>query len=244
MPEIYTGFTYGSSSSSGSSSTSSSSSSSSSYGYSTSDKINTIKKKVKTDLGLTTVPNTPPPGTPWSGMDSSTSTYAANLSGNDMFMYGEEAAERTKFHMDKAGLGTYNASTGSFSNVVGNTIISGVDNMMYGSGGGGAMGSGDPSGILSSIPISNEMLKSQNKLKGAILGIAGIAAGGNPAGLIMRGVAAKSLSDAYARPGKAYDTYTKKFNAKQEGKPFTEQRNLLGLLGLQNEKKTKKDTLG
>ena len=242
MPEIYTGFTYGSSSSSGSSSTSSSSSSSSSYGYSTSDKINTIKKKVKTDLGLTTVPNTPPPGTPLSGMDSSTSTYAANAP--DPFMYGGMASDKTKYHMDKAGFGTYNADTGSFTNVVGNTIISGVDNMMYGSGGGGAMGSGDPSGILSSIPISNEMLKSQNKLKGAILGIAGIAAGGNPAGLIMRGVAAKSLSDAYARPGKAYDTYTKKFNAKQEGKPFTEQRNLLGLLGLQNEKKTKKDTLG
>ena len=238
MPEIYTGFTYGSSSSSGSSSTSSGSS----YGYSTSDKKENIKKKVKADLGLTTVPNTPPPGTPWSGMDSATSTYAANAP--DPFMYGGMASDRTKYHMAKAGFGTYNADTGSFTNVVGNTIISGADNIMYGSGGGGAMGTGDPSGILSSIPISNEMVKSQNRLKGAILGIAGIAAGGNPAGLIMRGVGAKSLADAYARPGAAYDTYSKKFKAKQEGKPFTEQRNLLGLLGLQNEKKTKKDTLG
>ena len=227
MPEIYTGFTYGSSSSSGSSSTSSGSS----YGYSKLDKKENIKKKVKQDLGLTAV----------GGLGGNNQGYIAANAPNPL-MYGGMASDLTKEHMANAGFGTYNADTGSFTNVVGNTIIGGTNEMMYGSS--GAMGSGDPGGILSSIPISNEMLKSQNKLKGAILGIAGIAAGGNPAGLIMRGVAAKSLSDAYARPGKAYDTYTKKFKAKQEGKPFTEQRNLLGLLGLQNEKKTKKDTLG
>jgi hypothetical protein len=227
MPEIYTGFTYGSSSSSGSSSTSSGSS----YGYSTSDKKENIKKKVKQDLGLTAV----------GGLGGNNQGYIAANAPNPL-MYGGMASDLTKEHMAKAGFGTYNADTGSFTNIVGNTIIGGTNEMMYGSS--GAMGSGDPGGILSSVPISNKMLQSQNKLKGAILGIAGIAAGGNPAGLIMRGVGAKSLADAYVRPDAAYDTYSKKFKAKQTGKPFTEQRNLLGLLGLQNEKKTKKDTLG
>lgn len=206
------------------------------------------KDYVKNQLGLTTVPNTPPPGTKWSKNDSATSIFAANLSGKDKWMYGEETSRLTNQYLADIGLAKKSSQNpdGSWNY---NLTSEGWE-MKYGSytpGGTqtpGAMGSGDPRGIITSTPISKNMLQSQNKLKGAILGIAGIAAGGNPAGLIMRGVGAKSLADAYATPGKAYDTYTKKFKARQQGKKFTQQRNLLGVLGLQNEKKTKKDTLG
>ena len=135
---------------------------------------NEIKEKVKTELGLTTVPNTPPPGTPWSSNDSATSTYAANLSGNNMFMYGDEASAATKKYMDKAGLGTYNPDTGSFQNIVGNQIISNANSIMYGNSG-GAMGSGDPSGVMSSIPLSKKMLESQNKTKALAVGALSLA---------------------------------------------------------------------
>ena len=230
--------------STGSSSSSSSSSSSGGYIGSTNEIKDKIKSNVKKKLGLTTVPNTPPPGTTWSGMDSSTSTFASNLTGKDKWYYGQEASEYTNKELVKAGLATYNPDTGGY------LLSSEAWKMKYGSytpgqaQTGSAMGTGDPEGILTSIQISNKMLQSQNKLKGAILGIAGIAAGGNPAGLIMRGVGAKSLADAYARPGAAYDTYTKQFKAKQSGQKFTQTRNLFGLLGLTHEKKTKKDTLG
>jgi len=109
------------------------------------------------------------------------------------------------------------------------------------------MGSGDPYGILTSIPVSNRMLQSQNKLKGALLGIGGAIAGGNPAGTVMRAMSAKSLDDAYQKPGKAYETYMNKFKAKQEGKKFTQTSNTYGksILGLSNKvTKNKEDLLG
>ena len=208
---------------------------------------NQIKDKVKNILGLTTVPNTPPPGTPWSGMDSSTSTYAANLEGKDKWFYGKEASYHTNMELVNAGYGTYNETTGSF------TLSPEGWKIKYGTytpgqaQDPGAMGSGDPGGILTSIPISNKMLQRQNYIKGAALGLAGAFAGGNLAGVAMRAASLKSFDDAKQKPGKAYETYMNKFKAKQEGKKFTQTSNMYGksILGLSNEvTKNKEDLLG
>ena len=193
------------------------------------------KKYVATKLGLTTVPNTPPPGQKWSGMDSPTSVVAMNLTGKDKWMFGEEASTATKEYMSDAGLGTYNKETGSFVNVVGNKIISGTDKIIYGDTS-GAMGSGDPSGILSSTPISNKMLQSQNKIKTVIQGVIG-AITPAPISTVAKLGMTRSSADIL-QPGAAYEDYTKKFQAKQAGKKFTSTRNLFGVLGLQHKKKT------
>jgi len=206
-----------------------------------------IKEKVKNILGLTTVPNTPPPGTPWSGMDSSTSTYAANLEGKDKWMYGKEASYHTNMELVNAGYGTYNETTGSF------TLSPEGWKLKYGTYTPGeaqnppAMGSGDPGGILTSIPISNKMLQQQNYIKGAALGLAGAFAGGSLPGIAMRAVSAKSFDAANQKPGEAYETYMNKFKAKQEGKQFTQTSNTYGksILGLSNEvTKNKEELLG
>ena len=197
-----------------------------------------VTAKVSTALGLTTVPNTPPPGQKWSGMDSATSTVATNLIGKDQKFYGEEASALTDEYLkDYKGMGVYTTS----GNLIGGNVVSksAVD-VKYGKD--GVMGSGDPTGVMSSIPISNEMLQFQNKVKTGIgLGMS----------LVMPGIAsypaklmtAKSSADAL-QPGKAYEEYQKKFKAKQSGQKFTSDRNLLGILGLKQDKKTKKDTLG
>tara|TARA_R100000458_G_scaffold55379_1_gene59283 strand:- start:442 stop:1110 length:669 start_codon:yes stop_codon:yes gene_type:complete len=197
---------------------------------------NQIKNKVKEDLGLmTTVPG------PMPYLQDEKKTKAYNLKGDDQTMYGDEASHFTKKAMDAAGLGTYNEATGSFTNIVGNKIIGNASSIMYGNSG-GAMGSGDPSGVMSSIPLSKEMLKSQNKFLG--LATAGISlAMPGIGGSIMRVSAGKNLIDA-AQPQEAYNDYMKKFDAKQKGKKFTSDRNIIGLLGLKQDKKTKKDTLG
>ena len=78
-----------------------------------------------------------------------------------------------------------------------------------------AMGSGDPSGAMTSTPISQQMLQKQNKIKGALVGALSLVApvGGN----LMRLDAAKSLKDV-ATPGKAHKEYKEQFKAKMSGK--------------------------
>ena len=83
---------------------------------------------------------------------------ATNLKGKDQTMYGREASEFAKQRMDDAGLGTYNKETGSFQNIVGNTIINTGATM------GTRMGSGE-STILGQVPISEDMFESQKRLQ-------------------------------------------------------------------------------
>lgn len=192
-----------------------------------------VTKTVKESLGLRRYPNTPPPGIKQKANVPSTSVIATNLTGKDQRFFGEEASALTNQALKKY----------SGMHVSGNQFTSAARNIKYGITG-GAMGSGDPTGVMTSIPISSDMQRTQNKMKAAILGLGGYAAGG-PTGSILKAVGSKHLSDAYLTSGTAYDDYTKKFKAKQAGKKFTSDRNLFGLLGFdQHKKKTKKDTLG
>jgi len=197
---------------------------------------NEIKEVVKKKLGLkTTVPG------PMDYLQDEKKTLAYNLKGKDRFMYGAEASEETNKEMVKRGLLSYNKDTGGYSNVVDGKIISNANTIKYGSSN-SAMGSGDPTGVMTSTPISKEMLERQNKIKGistAALSFAMPGIGGS----VMRLSAGKNLADV-AQPQAAYNDYMKSFSAKQSGKQFTSDRTVLGLLGLKQGNKTKKDTLG
>ena len=161
--------------------------------------VNEIKKEVKKNLGLTAV----------GGLGAGNMGYVAtNLTGKDRVMYGEEAATETKKAMAARGLGTYNPETGSFINVVGNKIISGTDKIMYGNS--GVMGSGDPSGVLSSIQISQPMFRSQQKLKTAIAG-----------GMALMGIPVIPSAMAYDARRASYESYAKNFAKAQSSASFT-----------------------
>ena len=227
------------------------------YSGSTQNKVSQVKAQVKKTLGLTTVPNTPPPGQKWGGMDSSTSTIAMNLKGKDRWMYGQEASKATDDAMVEAGLvkvGNYFKQEGGnfikLSKEEGEKLYKAGDpsvsrstigdttskNIKYGQLHGGVMGSGDSSGVLSSIPISNKMLQSQNVQKSFILGAIGAVAP-TPVSMVSKLGFASAAADAL-QPGAAYEEYTNKFKATQGGKKFTSTRNLFGLLKEQHKKKT------
>ena len=168
--------------------------------------VNEIRKEVKKNLGLTAV----------GGIGAGNMGYvASNLTGKDKVMYGEEAATETKKAMADRGLGTYNAETGSFSNVVGNKIISGTDKIMYGNS--GVMGSGDPSGVLSSIAISQPMFRSQQKLKTAIAG-----------GMALMGIPVIPSAMACDARRASYESYAKNFAKAQSSASFTARVNTGG----------------
>ena len=231
---------------------------------------NEIKDAVNKRLGLTKLPNTPPPGQKWGGMDSPTSKVALNLKGKDRWMYGKEASKFTNDEMVKRNLvkvGNYFRQEGgnfvriskeegeklyaagdkSISrSVIGNTNALKIK---YGSNSGtnnniGAMGSCDPTGAMTSIPISRKMLESQNKAQ-AIIGLAMGAVMPGLAAIPVKIATAQAAADV-AQPGAAYEDYTKKFDATQQGKKFTSQRNLQGVLklGFTKGKKSLKDKLG
>tara|TARA_R110002051_G_scaffold314251_1_gene391115 strand:- start:3732 stop:4487 length:756 start_codon:yes stop_codon:yes gene_type:complete len=198
-------------------------------------KANEITEVVKKRLGLTTLPNTPPPGTKNPGKwASQTSTLALNLQGKDKGMYGIEASKFTNDEMIKKGL----AKEGNYFQKVGGEFIrlskaegrklyatgdpnisrsvfhtSNSMKIKYGGGNNAVMGSGDPSGAMSSIPISSKMLESQNKAQ-AMIGLAAGAALPLGGGFLSNAITGKA-SVGLIKPGKAYDEYTKKFQAKQ-----------------------------
>tara|TARA_R100001015_G_C4634932_1_gene202737 strand:+ start:2771 stop:3382 length:612 start_codon:yes stop_codon:yes gene_type:complete len=98
--------------------------------------------------------------------------------------------------------------------------------LKYGKGGTStAMGTGDPSGALTSVPISKEMLKRQNMVKGIAVGAASFAMPGIGA-TAMRMDASRALADA-ATPDAAFADYQATFKAKQEGKKPPKKRTLL-----------------
>ena len=133
--------------------------------------------------------------------------------------YGEKASAATNEYLELAGVEKHSK--------LWNELKYGIS--------GGAMGSGDPTGVLSSIPISESMLKTQNKIKTVIQGAIGLMVP-QPMSTIAKLGMAESSADLL-QPGKAHADYTKKFEAKQAGKKFTSTRNVLGVLGLTGHKK-------
>ena len=153
---------------------------------------------------------------------------ATNLKGKDQDFYGREASQYTNEAMANKNLLTYNKDTGGYTNVVNNKIISNANAIKYGASN-SAMGSGDPTGAMTSIPISSKMLESQNRTKGLIL--AGLSFAAPPiVGTPMRIAAGEAGANA-ANPEAAYADYQGGFQAKQEGKPYKKKRNVQGLVG-------------
>ena len=209
-----------------------------------------IKKTVKKQLGLTTLPNTAPPGTENPGKwASSTSTLALNLQGKDQGMYGIEASKFTNDEMIKRGL----AKEGNYFKKVGGEFIrlsKAEGRKLYATGDPNisrsamhtsnsmkikfgnkneAMGSGDPSGAMTSIPISSKMLESQNKAQ-AMIGLAASAVTPAPFNLLSKSMAGKAAMDL-KQPGAAYEDYTKKFDATQKGEKFKSERSIVSGVG-------------
>ena len=202
---------------------------------------NQIKKAVKKKLGLTA----------GGGLGGNNQGFiAANLKGKDKLMYGEEASKMTNDEMLKKNLvkeGNYfkqvggnfvriskkegqklyaagdpSISMSTFGNTTSNKIKYGSSNS--------AMGSGDPTGVMTSIPISSKMLQQQNKIKGISTAVLSLVAPA-PVSAVMRASATKNLVNA-SQPGLAYNDYSQGFQAKQQGKKFTQTRNELGILKL------------
>ena len=199
---------------------------------------NEIKEVVKKKLGLkTTVPG------PMDYLQDEKKTLAYNLKGKDRYFYGKEASKLTNEEMVKRKLLSYNKDTGGYSNVVDGKIISNANTIKYGVSN-GAMGSGDPTGVMTSTPISKEMLERQNKIKGLSTAALSFAVPG-VGGSVMRASAATDLVNA-SQPQLAYNDYMKSFSAKQSGKKFTSDRNMLGImkLGLSRGKDKLGETFG
>ena len=185
---------------------------------------NEIKEVVKKKLGLkTTVPG------PMDYLQDEKKTLAYNLKGKDRYFYGKEASKFTNEEMVKRKLLSYNKDTGGYSNVVDGKIISNANTIKNGVSN-GAMGSGDPTGVMTSTPISKEMLERQNKIKGLSTAALSFAVPG-VGGSVMRASAATDLVNA-SQPQLAYNDYMKSFSAKQSGKKFTSDRNMLGIMKL------------
>ena len=107
----------------------------------------------------------------------------------------------------------------------------------------GAMGSGNPGGVMSSVPISKKMLEEQNRIKSIALAAASVI---NPSAAIVNTplrMAANTASVDAKNPQAAVDEYSRMFSAKQRGVPFTSNRNNLGMLNLTKNNK-QKDQLG
>ena len=176
--------------------------------------ISAGKDYVKDKLGLTNVTQNP--------VDAPTITTdmtATNLTGKDKKFYGQEASQATDDWLVKTG----NATVGNYFKKVGGQFIriseaegeklyaagdpsisrsiittSKGHQMKYGQSG-GAMGSGDPSGILSSTAISQPMWESQKKLQ-QIIGLGMVAVGAPMAGSVV-----------YQAAKKPYQSYLKSF---------------------------------
>ena len=100
--------------------------------------------------------------------------------------------------------------------------------MKYGVSG-SAMGSGDPTGAMTSTPISKDMLRSQNKAKALMTGALSFGMPGIGA-TAMRVAAAESAAD-YANPEAAYEDYMEGFQAKMQGKKYTKKRSAQSFAG-------------
>ena len=165
----------------------------------TQNTVDKITKQVKKDLGIVTMTGYKP---------NESSTVVATKAKNPTMFGGEvsqavnEALVKTKDNPE--GL-LAKTDKGSYTNVINNKIVGGsgkkIREIKYGKSG-GAMGSGDKTGVMGSIPISKQMYETQQKTKIA-LGLGAAAIGAPSVGLLYSGV-------SYLRKG-AYDSYLQKF---------------------------------
>ena len=88
-----------------------------------------------------------------------------------------------------------------------------------------AMGTGNFKGALTSTSISKEMLQSQNKMKGLMVGALSLGMPGIGA-TAMRLDASKAIKDA-ATPEKAHKEYTTQFKAKMSNKKPPKKSNII-----------------
>ena len=153
---------------------------------------------------------------------------ANNLMGRDQDFYGSEASAATNEYLESIGeakVSSYFVQEGGEFKRVSATeynrlkdagakvsksyqLTSEGKKMKYGSSG-GAMGYGDPTGIMTSIEISEPMFEQQKKIQTIGLGVAGLAVGGL-AGTAFRLGAAKAAVSSYG-------AYRQKFQARQGG---------------------------
>ena len=113
-------------------------------------------------------------------------------------------AKRGKEYLDSMGrpTGTYSYS-----------LTSKGKQMKYGKSG-GAMGSGDPSGIMTSVPISETMFESQKKFQTAALAGMSFMFPQTPLGMFSKTVSRAVAADTYQRP---YSDYISTFYKGQSG---------------------------
>jgi hypothetical protein len=142
-----------------------------------------------------------------------TGVYASKLHGTKggMDFYGQETKQASmdfiKNQPSSSGLYAVTSSGTMITDSSGNPILSSKGKQLLSGKSGGAMGSGDRSGIMGSIPISQPMHKSQQKIQGILMGGLSLAVPG-VAGTAMRGMALSSFSKM-GREG--YSDYLTKF---------------------------------
>ena len=137
---------------------------------------------------------------------------ATALEGKDKKFYGSEASEATNQYLVSIGEAQVgNPYYDHQGNITGYSYIltSKGKEMKYGQSN-TAMGSGDPTGIMTSTQISPEMWQHQNQVQAAILGILSFAAPMG-AGQLLRIAAAKKLKDS------PYSDYDQQFQNYQSG---------------------------
>tara|TARA_R100000458_G_scaffold38004_1_gene35492 strand:- start:130 stop:906 length:777 start_codon:yes stop_codon:yes gene_type:complete len=137
---------------------------------------------------------------------------ANQLKGKDQKFYGSEASAATNEYLVSIGEAKKgNPYYDHKGNITGYSYILTAKGkeMKYGKSG-SAMGSGDPTGIMTSTKISPEMWEQQNKIQAAILGVLSFAAPMG-AGQLLRMAATKKLKDS------PYSGYESKFLQYQSG---------------------------
>ncbi len=155
--------------------------------------------------------------------------------GNHFEQQGGEFIKISKEDYDKKlAAGATNLSTSFQTGSAGSQVLYGGGNPNAGvqqPSDATAMGTGDPTGALTSVPISSDMLQSQNKTKALILGGLSFAAPtivGTPLRL-----AAGEAAANFANPEAAHADYMGGFEAAQQGKKYKKKTNVQGIVGEQ-----------
>lgn len=164
--------------------------------------VDTITKQVKKDLGIVTM----------TGYKPNESSTVVATKAQKPTMFGSEVSRAVNEKLNKRN-NAFIQEGGQWKRVDPDTVkdkskikwsYTGTkkSNLIKYGQSGGAMGSGDKTGVMGSIPISKQMYESQQKTKIA-LGVGAAAMGAPTGGLIYSGV-------SYLRKG-AYDNYLQKF---------------------------------
>tara|TARA_B100000131_G_scaffold303164_1_gene326976 strand:- start:1719 stop:2546 length:828 start_codon:yes stop_codon:yes gene_type:complete len=161
---------------------------------------------VKEKLGIKEQVQTPVDSAP-----ITTDTTATALTGKDKKFYGQEASQLTNEYLVSIGEATQgNPYYDAQGNITGYSyfLTKKGKEMKYGQSG-SAMGQGDPTGIMTSIQISEAMMQQQNLIQALALGALSFAA--PPlAGTVLKMGAAKAY-------GQTYQDYQSQFTGYQSG---------------------------